>query len=188
MKKKIMFVVLVFVFLTGCMKPKTIKPGETAEITKTQEFYFGVLVTDDLEALQPILVGKTEPEIIGLLVRYYGKYQVLPEDVKAALLADMVWLTPAGVSVEDPTVTLEPIKLTWKERNGNTETTKTVDGYNLVISARIVASPEAESGDVILKMAQFKTLELANLYVVRIDAGGAQVVEDSDIYVVAQVE
>jgi hypothetical protein len=188
MVKRILFVVLVFVFLTGCMKPKTIKPGETAEITKTQEFYFGVLVTDDMEALQPLLEGKTEQEIIRLLVRYYGKYQILPEDMKTALLADMIWITTAGVSVEDPNVTLESIKLTWKERNGNTETTKTVDGYKLVISARIVASPEAESGDVILKMAQFKTLELANLYVVRIAAGGAQVVEDSDIYVVAQIE
>ena len=194
MYKKILFVVLALVLLTGCTKTKTIKPGEMAEISQTQKFYFGVLVTDNLEVIQPALAGMTEQEKINFLVLYSTKYQVLPEEVKAALLADLVWITPAGVKVEEPNVTLEPIKLTWKETYGNTETTKTVEGYKLVISARIVASPNAESGDVILKMAQFNTLELTGLYVVKVDVSGvtgggnAQVVADSDTYVVAQVK
>jgi hypothetical protein len=203
MVKKILFFVIILVLLTGCGEPKTIKPGETAEISKTQEFYFGVLVEANSpdypssmqQQLQQDLQGKTKQEKIDFLVLSSGKYRVLPDEVKAALLADTVWITPAGVTVENPSVTLEPTSITWTEDMGEGEATNnTVDGYNLIIRADIVASSNAESGEVILKMPQFKTLELANLYVVEIDRvildtnDHQHVVPDSDTYVVAVVK
>ena len=193
MFKKLMLVALVFVLLAGC-GPKGMKPGETAKIDQTHEFYFGVLPSADSPSVQAILKDSTEQEKINLLVITSYKYRVLPEAVKTLLLADAVWITPKGVRVENPSVSLEPTRITWTVDMGEGQAAdNTVDGYNLVIRATIVASADAESGDVILKMAQFKTLELAGLYVVRVDRGivvpndSLQVVFDSDAYVVAHV-
>jgi len=194
MIKKILYAVLALVLLAGCAKPKSIKPGETVEVSKTQRFYIGVLVVD-LPGGEQILKDMTEEQRIDFLVVHYGgKYRVLPEEVQAALLVDTEWITPAGVTVKDPSLTLEPADITWTERESNQETTKTAKGYKLVIRATIVASPDAQSGEVILKMRQFKTMELAGLYVVKILGGeitpgsNPEVVPDSDTYIVAVVE
>jgi hypothetical protein len=194
MIKRTLFAVLVLVLMTGCSKPKSIKPGEAMEINRTQQIYFGVMGEALLPDTQKYVETLSEAERINFLVVHTGgQYLVLPEDVLAALLDDTAWITPAGVSVEAPSVTLEPADIIWKETYGNQETTKTVKGYQMVIHARIVASANAESGDVILKMPQFKALELGGLYVVKVLggqvlSGSAHVLADSDTYVVAVVE
>jgi hypothetical protein len=190
MVRKIFLIILALVLVVGCAPG--IKPGETKNITLyPPTFYFGVLPVYDYQ-------GMTEQEQIDyindIVVASGANYMVLPEDVKAALLADTAWITPAGVTVEDPIVTLEQKKMSCRGINeNNDETLFTVQGYDLKISATVIAAPGAESGKVILKMAQFKTLESLGVYAVDPHCsmtvpGRSSVIENSDTYIVANVK
>jgi hypothetical protein len=187
MIKKIVFVLFILLICVGC-GPKKITPGEKAKVARTQKFYFGVLVEDNSPVMQQALKDFTEEQKINFLVNRAQKFQVLPEEEQAALLANAQWITPAGVSIENPSLQLFPTKISWTETNGNEQTEYSVDGYTLIVQATVNASKSAETGEIILKIPQFKTLETLGLYVVEVIGNSPSVEFDSDTFVLGVIE